>query len=359
MTDAPAAGPFRWAVLGTGPVSRKFVHGLGVLGGAARVTRVATRRIEAARAFADRFAIPVASDDPADLMADDVDAVYIATPPAAHEAHALAAIAAGKPCLVEKPLAPDAAAAARIAAAARAAGVFCMEAMWTRFLPALDRAVARAADLGTPLGFDGAFLGAARPASAASLFDPERGGGALLHRGVYPLSLARLLLGPVTRCDAVGRMGETGVEEDAVLTLTHESGATSAIRASLRAAGPSRATLYGTEGTLEIGPPIWRPETLHWHPANPATMGDSGPRRAEAFRESPAGQRIARWVAPLRAVRPEHVPVRGNGYGHEALALMEAVAAGRTEAARMPLDQSVEILRLVDEARAQIMGTGP
>jgi predicted dehydrogenase len=118
----------------------------------------------------------------------DVAAVYVATPAALHEEHALMAIAAGTAVLVEKPLAHNAAAALRIAEAARAAGVFAMEAMWTRFLPLTvtlhDRLTAGA--LGEPRAFAAEFMGSDRPDAGTSRFDPVQG-GALLHRGVYPV----------------------------------------------------------------------------------------------------------------------------------------------------------------------------
>ena len=153
MSDSPAR--FRWAILGTGGVSRKFA--------------AASRTPE----NDDRFARETgaeAMDYEQAAACRDAAAVYVATPPSLHEAHACAARAADKPVLVEKPFALDAAAAARIRDAARGAGVFCMEAMWTRFLPLMDsvRDEIAAGRLGPLRGFVGGFTGNAAPDPAES-----------------------------------------------------------------------------------------------------------------------------------------------------------------------------------------------
>lgn len=350
----------RWAILGTGSVSRKFCLGLAALGRRATVGPVASRNPENARAMTTSLELGDAVDSyEAAVSAPDVDAVYIATPAELHEAHATLAFAAGKPALIEKPLAADAAAAARIAAAADAAGVFAMEALWTRFLP-LTRLIATRSQegaLGELRGFDGQFMAANQPDPALNLFVPPSG-GALLHRGIYPLSLARFFLGPVKEVQAALRLGETGVDEDAVLTLTHMSGALSTIRASLRAGGANAATLWGDHARLEIAGPIWRPAQARRVPTAPIRVSAPQPRRFEAFRESRTGQRLAALRAALR--RNGEIWTAdfiGNGYAHEAAHLMEAVEEGRTISDILPLAESVEILDLIDRARAGTGGT--
>jgi predicted dehydrogenase len=254
--------PFRWGILGTGAVSQSFVLGLQACVNPARVTMIASRRRPIAERFAADFSIPQVAASFEDAAASpDVDALYIATPPSVHEAHALAAIAAGKPVLLEKPFAMDAAAAARIIRAARERGVFCMEGMWTRFQPLISAARARiaAGDIGEVRAFRGEFCGASRPDPTVSNFDPARGGGALMHKGVYAVSLARLFLGPVTEVSAMGRVGSTGVDEDCALVLRHEAGSISTIRASNRTTGANDVLIYGTKGLLHLQSPIARP----------------------------------------------------------------------------------------------------
>lgn len=349
---------FRWAILGTGGVARKFVLDLRHGGGSARV--VASRDPGNARRFAATLPVDGAAPDYAAAVRAQVDAVYVATPPDLHEAHALMAIEAGRAVLVEKPFASSAAAAARIAAAAREAGVFCMEAMWTRFQPvtgAVRRAVEDGA-LGEPRSFEARFCAANLPEPGAGLFDPARGGGALMHRGVYPLSLARHLMGPVEEMTATARIGETGVDEDCVLTLRHGSGALSVVRAGLRSGGAEGATLSGTRATLHLAGPVYRPTAAWIVPVRPmpAATGQAGARRLEAFRESAPGLRLSRALSGLgarRARRALPAAMRGNGYHYQAAAVRDAVRAGRLDEPRMPPSESVEIMELVDRARAE------
>ena len=355
------SSPFRWAILGTGGVSRKFILGLKAAPGQSAVV-CASRSPDNAARFARDFGLETAEYAGA-AAHPGVDAVYIATPPSEHEAQALLAIGAGKPVLIEKPFALDAAAAGRIAEAARTAGVFAMEAMWTRFLPLTRALKARveAGDLGEARAFEARFYGNDRPDPGASLFDPARGGGALMHRGIYGLSLARHFLGPVAELQAMGRLGETGVDEDCALTLRHENGALSTIRASLRAAGINAAELYGTKATYRIAPPLYRPFAARRIAVSPRTGGTSGAGngggRLEGLKEGGAAQGLNQRLARLKEfVKPPgqgiSAPFAGNGYGHEAEAVAEAVRAGRTEHAAMPLEESVEIMGLIDRARA-------
>lgn len=344
-----------WIILGTGDVARKFA--IDVVAAGHRVTGVASRDPGNARAFAASLGLQAETGDYGTVLGGPGRAVYIATPPAQHEAHALSAIAAGKAVLIEKPMAPDAATAGRIAQAARAAGVFAMEAMWTRFQPLVQAVRARvgAGALGELRGFDARFLLPNRPDPAASLFDPDRGGGALLHRGIYGLSLARHLLGPVEELVSLARLGGTGVDEDSALVLRHGSGAITTLRASLRTAGPEASTLFGTAGTLTLEGPVYRPTGARLVPVHPmAATGGGGPRRLEAFRESGLGLRLSGRLSRLRAARKARrlaAPFAGNGYRHQALAVAEALSRGETEHALMPLDESIEILALVDRAR--------
>ncbi len=346
----------RWAILGTGGVARKFVLDLKA-SGAGRAVVVASRNPDNAHRFAAELGVATAAPDYETAVQAAVDAVYVATPPALHEAHALLAIGAGHAVLIEKPFAANAAAAARITAAAHAAGVFCMEAMWTRFQPMMEtlRAKIASGDLGEIRGFDARFMVANRPDAASSLF----AGGALIHRGIYPLSLARHLLGPVTDMQAMGRLGETGADEDCVLVLRHASGALSTLRASLRADGPEGMAVHGTQGTAVLDGPVYRPTRGHirWTRPLPAATGQAGPRRFEAFRESTFGLRLSRGLGQLKSATGRaatRLPARlsGNGYRYQALAVAEALRAGRTEDPRMTPEESLEIMDLIDRARA-------
>lgn len=356
-----------WAILGTGAVSARVAAGLAPLGDAARIVAVASRDPENARAFAAAHGGTPAGYAEAVAM-PGVEAVYVATPPSLHEEHALMAIAAGRAVLIEKPFATDAAAAARIAAAARAARVFCMEAMWTRFMPMVAEARARiaAGALGEVRALSGGFMGSDVPDPSASLFDPARGGGALLHRGIYPLSLARMLLGPAELASATARIGATGVDEDCTLVLRHDSGAISTLRASLRAPGPNRLAISGTRGLLELETPVYRPFRARLGTLTPraggtgggGTGGEARSGRLARLRDSALAQGLQQRLPAglLSRGRTLFRPYAGNGYHYEFAEVARCLAAGEGESPLMPLDESIDILRLADAARAAFQG---
>ena len=349
---------FRWGVFGTGEVARKFALGLRAVEGA-EVAWIASRDAGRAARLAAAVGAPRGIGGYAEAAAAGADAIYVASPPTLHAEHAALAFARGIPALVEKPFAASGADAGAIAEGARAAGVFCMEAMWTRFLPATRGAFAavRAGEIGAPRMLRGEFCIAASRAGAPTRFDPALGGGALLDRGVYPLSLAWALFGPPVRATAEIRRGESGVDEDAAVTLVHAGGEISQLRASLAVTGETGLEVLGEGGALALEGPVFRPWGWRVRRASSGGGGGGGGRLA-ALRETPFAQALQRRLSRWRGPRWRRVaaPYAGNGYGHEARALMDHVRAGDPESDVMPLDESVAIVeamaRLLEEGRA-------
>jgi predicted dehydrogenase len=348
---------FRWGVFGTGIVARKFVLGLREAPDV-HAGIVASRNHTNAQSFVQTLGGTAAESYEAAAASPAIDAVYIATPPSEHARHALLCLSHGKPVLIEKPFAATADDARAIAAAAADANLFCMEAMWTRFLPltrTLKRLVADGG-IGEPRALSGAFCAADVPDPAASLFDPARGGGALLHRGVYPLSLACHLLGSVADVSGQIRVGETGVDEDVALSLRHESGALSSLRASLRAPAPLDLVVSGTEGSVAVDPPIFRPYRMRVSRTRPRSGGRGGGRfepLQEGARMQRAQQQLDWAVRALRGggKRAMH-PYQGNGYHYQAEEVRTRIRAGELESPIMPLSESLHIVDVMERARA-------
>jgi predicted dehydrogenase len=171
----------RWGIAATGGMAAAFATDLALVPDA-ELAFVGSRSAESAAAFAGRFGAS-GSGTYRDLVdagrRGDVDVIYIATPHPQHHALALAAIEAGTPLLVEKAFTATLAGAQEVVAAARAGGVFCMEAMWTRFLPSVSylRELLASGELGDPILVQGDF-GAYRDFDPTSrLFDLSLGGG--------------------------------------------------------------------------------------------------------------------------------------------------------------------------------------
>jgi len=261
----------RWGVLGTGWIAERFVAALRE-NTEQRVVAVGSRTRASARRFATSAGVPGAHGSYAALVQDpDVDVVYVALPHHLHHGAALQAIAAGKHVLVEKPLALDAPQAREVFAAAAAAGVACVEAYWTAFLPRFDvvRQVLEAGWLGdvrTVVADHGEHFDPPH-----RILDPALAGGSLLDLGTYLTTLSTWVLGPATAVFASGEMNGTGVNAQTAAVLSHARGARSSLHTTLEARTPTTATIAGTEGTLFLPGPWMMPGDVHLTSADGAT----------------------------------------------------------------------------------------
>jgi predicted dehydrogenase len=317
-------GRLRWGILGTGGIAHAFVSDLrltdsGVVGA------VGSRSQGSADRFADQFGIVTRHPSYAGLVADpDVDVVYVATPHPMHRANAILALRAGKPVLVEKPFAMNAAEAREIVTMARENALFAMEAMWTRFLPhiavirdwladgALGEVVTVTADHGQWFAEDPLFR----------LFAPELGGGALLDLGVYPVSFASMILGTPSRIVSIADPAFTGVDGQTSMVLGYNGGAQAVLSCTLRAKSPTRAAIVGTDARIEIDGDFYAPATVTLIP-----------RQGELTR-----------VASVH---------EGRGLRHQAYEVARRLAAGDRESSLMPLDETISIMETMDAVLAQ------
>jgi predicted dehydrogenase len=316
------ADGWRWGIVGPGRIAAQFADGMQLVPDG-RVVAVASRAAERASAFAARFDVPRAYGAADDLAADpEVDVVYVATPHARHEPDALRFLEAGKHVLCEKPLALNAAQARRMAEAARANGRFLMEAMWSRFLPAYAvlRRLLTEGRVGEPLVVEADFGFRLPVMPEHRLFHRGLGGGALLDLGVYPLQLASLVLGTPDHVVADGVVGTTDVDEHVAAVLHHEGGGLAVVQASIRAPLACTARIAGTDGWIDL------PARMH-HPQEVFVTGTGGTERIDAAYE-------------------------GEGLRFQVEEVHRCLAAGRTESALMPLDESIAIAGTMDAIRA-------
>jgi predicted dehydrogenase len=354
---------FRWGIFGTGATSAKFVAGLAMAHDA-EATFVASRSLAKAQEFARALHVGRAIEGYAEAAASDgVDAVYIATPPSFHAAHALLCIEAGLPVLVEKPFATGSAEARQMAEAARSNAVFAMEAMWTRFLPAAQAMRDRLAggSLGKVSLVAGNF-GMSQQAGAGGLFDPALGGGAVAHLGAYPLSLGQWLFGSPSLVQAMGTIGPSGVDEDAAFQLQYPGGVIGSFFVTLRAWAPDDFRVLGSDGMISARGSIVRPYGVDIsHEAPRAAEQDQLGWRAR-LRQNAFVHTIAQRTGRSGRSRERHYAYHysGNGYHYQADEVRACVRRGGGESTIMPLGDSVataataEIIR--DAIRSQFSG---
>lgn len=323
--DAPA---LRWGVLGAGGIAATMTTALQE-GTRQQVVAVGSRDLGRARAFAGRFGIGRAHGSYEDLVADpEVDAVYVASPHSEHHDHALLAIAAGKHVLVEKAFTRNAAEADAVLEAADDAGVTCIEAMWSRFLPGYD--VVRQAVLDGLVG-DVRLVQADHgqllyPDGPERLADPALAGGALLDLGVYPIHLAAMLLPDVVEVTATGTLTPLGVDEQENVTLRDASGALAALSATMSATSPTVATVAGTKARLDLQGPFFQPSTIRLVDPNDRTLDV--------------------WEPPTRDAL--------LGLRYEAAELARCVADGTPESPLLPWSETRRVMALMDEVRSQL-----
>ena len=314
----------RWGVVGPGRIARKvaadFVHVPS-----ASLTAVASRSKERAQAFADEFGLATVHDYRTILEDPAVDVLYLATPHPQHRAMALAAIRAGKHLLVEKAFTVTPEATREIAAAAAEHGVFVMEAMWTRFQPAVVKLRELLADgaIGEVRAVQ-ADLGAQQNADPEDrFFNPALGGGALFDLTVYPISFAQMVLGTPETVVAHGRLAPEGVDVEESVLLTHPEGRTATLFASLLCQTPGMARVVGTGGWIEVPPRFHHPVSLRVH---------------------------------RNGHEPEELslPPLGVGYSHEIAEVTEGIRAGRVESAVMPLADTVAVQDIMGQVATQL-----
>ena len=314
----------RWGVVGPGAIAAGFAEAMTLVDGGA-IVAVASRSFQRATEFADRHGVQSRYGDYESLLADpEVDIVYVATPQSRHASDTIACMQAGKHVLCEKPFALDLAQARRMIEVAQEKGLFVMEAIWSRFLPAYRSLVdmLEAGRIGVPILVEGDF-GFRRPVDPEfRLFRLDLGGGGLLDLGIYPVQLCSLVLGPPESVVADGVLGETGVDELVVAVLRHPFERLGVVKASLRAPLSCTARIAGTDGVIEIPALMHCPETI-------TVASAAGSERIDCSYE-------------------------GNGLRFEIEEVHRCLRGGWTESLVMPWSETLALASTLDEIRSQI-----
>lgn len=324
MDSWMASTTVKWGIAGPGWISSCFAKDLAFAQGAELVA-VAGRDVEKAKKFAQQYGAQRAYGSLEELARDpEVDIVYIGTLHPVHKESMLTFLRAGKAVLCEKPFTMNAAEAEEAIACAKDNGVFLMEAMWTRYLPAIRQAREWLSDgkigevrlVKAEFGFDVGWQPESR------LLNPALGGGALLDAGIYPVSFASMIYGvqPDNIMSTV-RIGETGVDEQFSLLFEYEGGRTASLHSAVQLGMVNDAVIYGTKGHIRIPEFLAaRSASLHVTGEDPVTYTDG---------------RLA------------------HGYAFEAEEAMACLLEGRKESGSMTLDETLGIMRTLDRIRAQ------
>lgn len=330
--DPMSAPPLRWGILAPGGIADSFVRALHART-RQQVAAVGSRELARAQNFAATHGIPTAHGSYADLVADpSVEIVYVASPMSGHHEHAMLALDAGKHVLVEKSFTCTAAEAREVVETARSRGLFCMEAMWTRFLPGID-VVRQCLEEGLLGEIDSVHADHGQPLypnGPQRLSDPLLGGGALLDLGIYPMSFAHLVLGGFDTVRATGTLTPEGVDACEAITVTGARGGLGVLHATMLARTACVASVVGTQGRLDLG------ERDRW---------------LERWYAPTAIRHTERDTAQALLWEPEE---REHGLHFQAAEAARCITDGLIESPLLPTQHTVDIMVSLDTVRRQL-----
>lgn len=345
---AAKAKSFGWGIIGSGQIAGQFAADLALAPGAVLVANY-SRTAANAKRFQENFGSKRAYSDLDALIADpEIDAVYIATPNSIHLAQALKAIRSGKAILTEKPLAPSHTEASVIEREATRANVFAMEAMWTRFLPAIAAAKSKvdAGEIGTIRKITAELAHERAYDPKSRLFSRSLGGGASLDLGVCCVSLAMFFLGQPQKVSGLWYAAPNGVDMSSEIVLHYEH-AQAELSCGFDRDGINHFVIEGTIGSIRISAPFLKANelTIYKGFARQALFSPlTGPRGI-------VGKILDQLPIPGRIIE-EH-DFEGNGLQFEAIAVMEAMRQGKTGSTIMPIADSISALRAINIVLAQ------
>lgn len=284
----------------------------------------AARDLSRAEDFAATYNIPKAYGSYEELVQDkDIDLVYVSTPHTLHYDCVKLCLEAGKNVLCEKPFTTDAAQAKELFELARARGLFLMEAMWTRFLPAVRELHKFLAEGGIGEVLSAHSVWGQSLQHVKRLTDPALAGGALLDMGVYSLTFADLIMGDdIKAMHSTVRMSDAGVDQHNNLLLDYGNGRCATINSSSISAFPQVVSIMGTEGSVQA---------REFNSLVEYTVTKGSVSTTYSFPNA----------------------LRGNGFEHQLMEAADCVLNNKIESDIHPGSKTIYMMGLMDKIRAQ------
>jgi predicted dehydrogenase len=322
----------RWAMVGTGLMADLIVRDFALCDNTELVA-IVTRDSERAKPkFATWGIEPVTLLESLDAALADpnIDLIYVAAPHSEHFWMTKAALEAGKHVLCEKAFTMDADEAEELVRIARDRGLFLMEAMWTKFNPLMNDLKRRieAGEIGD-LKLIETHFGFHRPYDESHrLFDAKLGGGSTLDQGVYTTSVIDWFAGStVKEMFSRGELYPNGTDAQAVTEFHYENGVIGVGASALNSTFGTTARIAGSDAYIDIDGPFWTPVS------------------ATIYRFGENDELLAERV---------EVPKDGAGYSHMIRAVSQSIIDGKTECMTRSHEESIRIMGLLDEIRAQV-----
>ena len=312
----------RWAIAGTGNIANKFANAVKNADGAELVA-VASRKLETAKEFAEKYDIEKTFGSYQELAEfDGIDAVYVALPHKYHAEYSMLFMRNGKNVLSEKPVTVNEKQFKEVRRVAEENNVFFMEAVWTRFLPAMlkIKEIIASGKIGDVLETSADFCYNSSHFDHA-IFDSVCAGGGLLDVGIYGLTFASMFLGDDIVDVKPMAYVNNNLDERLNVLLSYKSGAIARVSSAITLEKPSDAYIYGTKGYIYV----------------PTFFG------ASEFDVVVGGNK-----------ENYSVPFKGNGFEEEIEECNRCILAGKKQSDIMSLNQSGIMMKLMDDIRKQI-----
>lgn len=244
----------RMGIMGAGGIAAKMADAVKLVPDL-EVTAVSSKDMERAKAFAKKHGIAEAYGSYKEMLEQGkIDLVYIATTHNFHYDNCKLALSYQKHVLCEKCFVLHYDQAKELTDLARNQGLFLMEAMWSRFLPAPRQAKKWIEEgrIGKPVtgSFHVGFCGEYNPSSR--IFNPELAGGALYDVGVYAIEMATYYLGKIEQANCITTYTPTGVDGTDCIYLRFQSGAMAGLQASVVSHLNNHAYISGETGYIEL-----------------------------------------------------------------------------------------------------------
>lgn len=313
----------RVGIIGAGWIADKMGETLRGMSDA-RGYAIAARDLNRAQAFAEHWGFEKAYGSYEEMCADpNVDLVYIATPHSHHYEHTKLALSYNKPCLVEKAFTANAREAEELLNIAKEKKIFITEAIWTRYQPLRQTILDIIASgvVGKPRLLNASLC--YQMETKERIVRPDLCGGALLDLGVYCINFARMFFGEdIEEIISSCVKNHTGMDMIDSIIFKYKDGRVANIQASAVCKDARRGVIACDNGYIEV-------ENIN-NPENAIVYDDE-------YRE------IARYDAPKKI----------TGYEYQVSACAEALRNGWLESPYIPHEETLKIMKLMDQLRKE------
>jgi len=338
----------RWGILGTGRIAFDFVLAVQQQVPSAEFVAVGSRKKENAEDFAKNFGIKKTYGSYEELVQDpDVEVIYVATPHNYHREHSVLCLQHGKHVLCEKPIAINAKEAEDIFKVAKEKKLFCMEAMWSRFMPVwcAVREHLKKGTIGDVRLFSATYGGNIVDQEGIApkrILDPELAGGSLLDLGDYLTSLSNMVFGDFpSDITAKAQYFPSGVDSQVAMILHYGPNRTAFNMSSFITDVPNECFIAGSKGSIKVHSPFWA--------SNKMTIKTKNEKGEESEKEENYD------FPKFDNKGKEFFFFHSEGLYYQAIATEKYIKEGKLESEDvLPHSESLKSIRVLDTIREQI-----